>query len=96
MFELLLGGSVLLSLAFVAALGLPWRHHDRAMAWFLSSTGWAAITIDGALFVAVLGARLPQWVFALALGVQNAVFGWRLWLVVRDRVRWRRIRVEEE
>lgn len=95
-FGLLLGASVTLSLAFVLILGPPWRRRDQPMAWFLASTGWAAIAIDGGLFVATLGTQVPVWVFAVALAVQDAVFGWRLWLVSRDRVRWwRRESVDE-
>jgi hypothetical protein len=89
-FELLLGASVALSLLFVLILGPPWRHRDQAMAWFLASTGWAAIAVDGVLFVAILGAQVAPWVLLLALTVQDLAFGWRLWLVARDRVRWRR------
>jgi len=89
-FEMLLGASVALSLVFVLILGPPWRHRDRMMAWFLASTGWAAIAVDGVLFVAVLGAQVAPWVLLLALAVQDLAFGWRLWLIVQDRVRWQR------
>lgn len=87
LFGVLLGASVLLSLAFIVALGAPKRHADTAMAWFLASTGWAALALDAALFAALLGAHLPGWVYAIVLGVQDAVFGWRLWLTVRARRR---------
>lgn len=90
-FELLLGVSVVLSLAFVLLLGRPWRRRDQAMSWFLASTGWAAIAVDGVLFVAVLGALASPWVLLVALAVQDAAFGWRLWLIAQDRVRWRRV-----
>lgn len=85
LFGLLLGGSVALSLAFVVLLGDPRRRMDRAMAWFLASTGWAALVVDLALFLAVLGARIPPWVFAAGLGLQDVAFGWRLWLIIRER-----------
>lgn len=90
LFGVLLGASVLLSLLFVLLLGDPRRHVDAAVAWFLASTGWAALAIDAALFAAVLGAVVPPWVFAVALLAQDVVFGWRLWFVVRERLRRRR------
>lgn len=83
----LLGASVLLSLAFVVVLGRPGRHADPAMAWFLASTGWAAVALDVLLLVSVLGARVPMWAGLGALIVQDAVFGWRLWLVLRSKRR---------
>jgi hypothetical protein len=85
MFVVLTGASVLLSLAFVAALGNPRRHKDRGIAWFLVATGWAGLAVDLVLFVALLGTAVSPWWLAGALAVQDAVFGWRLWLALRTR-----------
>lgn len=85
LFGLLLGFSIALSLGFVVALGRPRRHPDVPMAWFLASTGWAAVAIDAALFAAVLGTHVPAWLFAVVLAVQDGVFGWRLVLVLHAR-----------
>jgi hypothetical protein len=85
LFGLLLACSVLLSLAFALALGSPRKHEDRPMAWFLACTAWAAVALDGAMLVLVLGLDVPEWVFAVALLAQDALFGWRLWLLMRAR-----------
>lgn len=89
LFLALTGGSVLLSLAFIAALGDPRKHPDRGIAWFLASTGWAGLAVDLVLFVALLGASVNPWWLAAALAVQDTVFTWRLWLSVRARLRQR-------
>lgn len=87
LFQLLFGASVLLSLAFLAALGDPRRHEDRGVAWFLAATGWAAVAVDGVLFVALLGQQVSPWVLAVTVMAQDVVFGWRLWLAIRARRR---------
>ena len=85
LFRLLFGASVLLSLAFILALGDPRRHEDRGVAWFLASTGWAALAVDGVLFVALLGQQVSPWVLAVTVALQDVVFGWRLRLALRAR-----------
>jgi hypothetical protein len=89
LFRILFGYSVLVSLAFIAALGDPRKHEDRGVAWFLASTGWAALAVDGVLFVALISGYVSPWVLAAAVVVQDLVFTWRLWLALRARRRQR-------
>jgi hypothetical protein len=87
LFRVLLGVSVLLSVAFLVALGRPSRHQERGIAWFLAAAAWAGLSVDGVLFAAVLGAGGGQWMVWLLAGFlafQDLVFGWRLWLVLRS------------
>ncbi len=90
-FQVLLGASIALSLLFILLLGPPYRRADRAMSWFLAATGWSAIAVDGVLFVATLGTRVPAWVVAVALVLQDVAFGWRVWLIARERIQYRRL-----
>lgn len=82
--------SFLLGLAFVLILGPPWRSENVTMAWLQASLAWVAIWFDGMLILAHFGLRIPTWPIILWLLLQDAVFGWRLWVLLgiqrrRDR-----------
>ena len=85
LFLVLTGTSVVLSLAFIAAIW-PDRHRDRGMFWFLVALAAAGAAVDAFLFVALAGTQLSPWWLAAALVVQDAVFGWRLWLALKSRL----------
>ncbi len=85
LFVVLLAVAVLLTAAFLVALGRPRSHEDRGVALFLAATGWSGLAVDTVLLVAVLGQVVSPWVAAAAIILQDVVFGWRLWLAVRYR-----------
>jgi hypothetical protein len=81
-FALLLGGSALFSAGFALDLGRPWRSEVPSMAWLQAGLAWAAAAVDVSLLLAVFGVHVPVWVYVAVLLAQNAVFGWR-WFVLR-------------
>lgn len=82
LFALLLGGSILFAAGFALDLGRPSRSEAPNSAWLHAALAWAAVLFDASLLLALFRVHVPTWVFAVALLLQNAVFGWR-WAALR-------------
>lgn len=84
-FALLFVASAVFSAGFAVRLGPPWRSPEPEIAWLQASLAWAAVAWDLAWVALTLSIRVPVWVFALLLLVQDGVFGWRWWVLEQSR-----------
>lgn len=87
--EVIIDYSALLGLVFIVVLGRPWRSKAPPMAWLQAAIAWATLGVDVMLWLALHHIPLPPWVPVVWLGVQDAVFTWRVWELLRIRARSR-------
>ena len=94
--QVLVAGSIGLSLWFVVALGPPWRSQAPTIAWLQAAWAWVAILFEALLLLALFRVGVPLPVWGVVLFAQDGVFAWRLILLRRSRRADQRIeRVEE-
>ena len=84
--------SMLLGLAFLYGLGRPWRVPDelRTQAWLQAALVAMPIALEELLLMVVMRVPPPLWAVVGVLLGQDAVYGWRLFVLVRahqERIR---------
>ncbi len=75
------------AIAFIVAFGPPWRSHDRAFSWHISSFSAALLAELFCFLLLTLGVPVSPWAFAVVFAALDAVIGWRLWLLLSLRRR---------
>ena len=88
-YALVVGTSLLLGLWFVIAFGPPWRSENPPMAWLQAGLALAAIAFDVVVLLALFRLIPIAWSGLLVLAAQDAVFAWRLAVLLRARRRER-------
>lgn len=88
--ELLVAGSIGLTVWFLVDLGRPWRSEGPLIAWLLALWGGVTVAFETLLLLALLSVEVPAWIAALVLAAQDGVFAWRLILLRRARLADRR------
>lgn len=83
----LLSGSIVLGVTFAALFGKPWKHREPRGAWLLTVWTYVAVALDLLLLAVVLRIHIPLWLPVVVLSAQDAVVGFRLWLLLRERRR---------
>ena len=83
LFQILVGGSIGLSLAFLYSLGPPWRSESPTVTWLLAAWAWVSVAFEATLLLVLFRVAVPPWIFAVVLVAKDAVFAWRLALVRR-------------
>lgn len=83
--EVLVAGSIGLTLWFVLDLGPPWKSENPSVAWLLAAWGWVTVAFETLLLLTLFSIRFPLLLAALVLAVQDTVFAWRLVILRRAR-----------
>lgn len=79
-----------MGLAFIFALGFPWRSENPPMTWLQSSLAFVAVLVDGGLLLSAFGIHLTDVIIFVILLTQAAVFTWRITYIIKIRVEERR------
>lgn len=84
--------SMILGLAFMIGLGRPWRADAelRSQAWLQAALVATPVALDLVLLFVVLRIVPPLWLIVAVLAGQDAVYGWRLFVLFRahrERIR---------
>lgn len=79
--------SMLLGLIFLYGLGRPWRAPDelRVQAWLQSALVVSPVALELLLLLVVVRIPPPLWAVIGVLVCQDAVYTWRLLVLIRDR-----------
>ena len=85
LFATLFAASAVFSAGFALRLGRPWRNREPVMAWLQAALAWVAVAWDVVWTALTLSIVVPIWVFAVVLAAQDAVFGWRWWVLETSR-----------
>lgn len=83
--RILVGLSIVLTLAFVLRLGPPWRSANAAGAWLWALMGWTSVAFDTILLLTLLHIPVPAGAALLVLLVQDGVYAWRLFRLETSR-----------
>jgi hypothetical protein len=85
LFVALIGLSLGLGLAFVIAFGSPRRSANPSMAWLQVGLAWVAVAFDAVLLLSMFHIVVSLWLVAMILLAQDAVFAWRLGVLIQTR-----------
>jgi len=91
--QLLVGGSIGLTLWFVLSLGPPRNSQNPSVAWLLAAWAWVTIAFETLLLLALFSVMVPSWLAAGVIAAQDGIFAWRLVLLRKSR-RADRLRIE--